>query len=288
MHLTYLCFTFNILEKKFEDLISRSPVYKIPSTSAISNNQQPVKIIVNFEKNMLPNSKIDCIKKRTGEKPLRNVNNMFQRIKKKKKLLTKEISAETKADVKKSKAISQVPIISPIPKRYEAGSDSRKLSPLNYARLPDSFYNNQLETLKEQISKKKSKPNDSKCIKLLNEDLMMYINELLKMTPSDIANLSTSSCSSVQLEESIISQCPKQNTQYYKELLNCISKCLNEDISDVSQDTVFDSPKNIKLLNRLQDLANYYLDKTHKMKNICEEFPQTSNENNPVTEIIPE
>lgn len=213
---------------------------------------------------------------------MKNVNNIYQRIKKKKKLLAKEISAETKNDVKKSKAMSPVPIFSPIPKKCETGSDLKKLSPLNYARLPDSFYNNQLEILKEQISKKKSKPNDSKCNKLLNEDLMLYINELLKMTPSDIANLSASSCSSVQLEESIISQCPKQNTQYYKELLSCISKCLNEDISDVSQDTAFDSPKNIKLLNRLQNLANYYLDNTHKMKNICEEFPRTSNENNPV------
>lgn len=205
---------------------------------------------------------------------MKNINNVLQRIKNKKQLLAKEISADTKVD--KSKTIKTKPLapkISPIPKRRAAGSNNLHIeSPIKYAKLPDSFYNNQLESLKKQIPQKNSKSNTA-----INEDLMVYINLLLKMTPTDVDNLSVSTCSSIQPSECTLQESNK-NTQYYSELLNCISKCLNTDISDINQDPMFDSPKNISLLNRLQELSNYYLEKTCKIKNICDESPCIHND----------
>lgn len=192
-------------------------------------------------------------------------------------MLVKEISAGSK----KVKTESLIPKISPIKKECKLNNDLHKVSPANYAMLPDSFYDCELDSLKKQILKNKTKLNDIKCHKSINTDLMQYINTLLKMTPSDIDNLSISSCSSIKHEESILHYSTK-NIQYYSDILNCISKCLNADNSDLSQDTMFDSPKNINLLNRLQQLTNYYLDKTHEMKNICAESP--SNDQNTETE----
>lgn len=212
--------------------------------------------------------------------PLRNINNMLNRIKNKKQLLTKEISDDTKSDIKKSKIISKTSS-----NRCAAGNDLCKESLTNYAKLPDSFYNCQLKMLKDQFSKKKFKLNDSKNTESINLNLMKYINMLLKMTPSDVDNLSISSCSSVKLEESSLHHSKQnENLQYYNEMLNCISKCLNIDTSDTSRDTIFDSPKNINLLNKFQELTNYYSEKTHEMKNICDESLQVLNEQANITD----
>jgi len=224
------------------------------------------------------NSKIHCNKISTPEKPVKNINNILQRIKKKKQLLAKEILVETNASTKKLTTVPSVPKTVPIPNRCESSNDVIQDIPFNYVKLPDSFYNSQLNILKEHILKEKNN-HVSKLNNSINIDLIRYINMLLKMTPSEVDNLSTSSCSSVQLEESIL-QKSKKNSQYYRDLLNCISKCLNSDISTISQDNAFDSPKNVKLINRLQDLTNYYLEKTNEMKNICDEFPQILNDQN--------
>jgi len=219
------------------------------------------------------NQKLNLNKKTTTERPFKNIHNTLQRIRQKKQLLTKEISVNKKPDFKKLKEVPsnpKTPITSKKGVFIPSGNDIRQENSTSYAKLPDSFYNSLLETLK------KMKTNDAKCNKPVNINLMEYINVLLKMTPSDIDNLSISSCSSVRIEESIC-QHSKNNKQYYSEILNCISKCLNSDISDISQDAILDSPKNINLLNRLQDISKYYLEKTHEIKNICDESPQISN-----------
>lgn len=315
----FILLNFNILEKQFESN-SNSSFYISSSTSTNTNNVCPVEAIKKIKEdirfknieenentsqynskqnnqkkitavkplNNLNKCSIESIKKTiqlknienekkySVEKPLKNINNTVQRIKKKKQLLKKEISAGSKkieTEFLNSK-------MSPIDNRYKAGNDLLKMSPINYASLPDSFYN-QLDSLKKQFSNKNSKLNNSICNTSINIDLIQYINTLLKMTPSDIDNLSISSCSSIKLEESVL-PCSSKNQQYYSEILNCISKCLNVDISDLSEETMFDSPKNINLLNRLQNLTNYYLDKTREMKNICDE--SSPNENNQNTE----
>lgn len=221
-------------------------------------------------------SKINNTKISMTDRSLKNINNTLQRIKNKKQLLSKEISVNKITEVKKSKSAPLKSETLPTPKKYTHDYDIYKESPMNYAKLPDSFYNNQIKTLKEQILKEKTKS-----IQTYNEpvniDLMRYINVLLKMSPSDIDNLSISSCSSVQLEENILPH-SKKNTQFYSEMLDCISKCLNADISDINQDTTFESPKNINVINRLQELTNYYLDKAHEIKNICDEPSKILNE----------
>lgn len=227
----------------------------------------------------MSSSKLNCNSKSKTDKPLRNLNNMVNRITNKKQLLKREISGETKSDIKKTKLNPKTS------KRCMAGNDSLwKESPINYAKLPDSFYNCQLKMLNEQFSNKNIKLNDYKNPKSINLDLIKYINMLLKMTPSDIDNLSISSCSSIKLEDSILYQSKQnENLQYYNEILNCISKCLNMDTSDISKDTMFDSPKNINLLNKLQELINSYSEKSHKIKNICDESLQVLNKQINVT-----
>jgi len=227
---------------------------------------------------MQPSTKLNYKEKLTSGKPLQNINNIMQRIKNKKQLLVKEIGTTESAGANNQfKTVSLIPKTSHIPKCCCAGNSLQKEIPVNYAKLPDSFYNDQLDTLKKQISKKQFEVLDSKNNKSINEDLMAYINTLLKMSPSDVDNLSISSCSSVKVEESVL-QHSEKDTQYYCKMLNCISKCLNTNISDINQDTVFDSPKNINVLNKLQQLTNYYLEKTHEMKNICDETPQVIND----------
>jgi len=257
-------------------------------SSTSTKYEQPVPVksinkIVRFKNEVKENNttqsskKLNFNKKSSTERPLTNINDTLQRIQKKKKLLVKEIST----DIRKSKEVFSNVKPSTMSKNHAArpaNNDIRQERLTNYAKLPDSFYNSQLETLKKHILKNKSKTNDSKFNESTNVDLMKYINVLLKMTPSDVENLSISSCSSVYLEESILENSKKNNAQYYSELLKCISKCLNSDMSDISQDTMFDSPKNIHLLNRLQDISNYYFKKTHEMKNICDESLQLSND----------
>lgn len=194
----------------------------------------------------------------------------------KKQMLLKEISTDTRANIQKSKIVSSNSKLSPIRKRCSAGNDLPKENPTVYAELPDSFYSSQLEKLKKHISDVKSNPCNTKLNTSTNIDLMKYINLLLKMTPLEVNNLSTSSCSSISLEESILQS--KHNTQYYSEVLNCISKCLNADISDLNQDIMFNSPENINLISRLQGLTNYYQEKTLEMKNICDESNQIIND----------
>lgn len=215
------------------------------------------------------NSKLNNTKKSTADRSLKNINNTLQRIKNKKQLLTKEISVNKITEVEKSNTVPLKSETLPIHKRCTHDYNIYKKSPINYAKLPDSFYNSQIKTLKEQISKEKTK-SIQKYNEPVNVDLMRYINVLLKMSPSDIDNLSISSCSSVQLEENILTH-SKKNTQFYSEMLDCISKCLNSDISDINQDTTFESPKNINIISKLQELTNYYLDKAHEIKNICDE-----------------
>jgi len=277
-----------VLEIRLNDSNTSTSICISSSTSTSTNYEQPTKKTIHFEneskkKIKQPNIKLNYKEKFTSGKPLQNINNTLQRIKNKKQLLVKEITAgtgvKTGADVKKMKTISTISKNASIPKRCCAGDDLREEIPVNYAQLPDLFYNGQLDMLKEQVSKKKFECLDSKSNLSINENLMEYINILLKMSPSDVDNLSISSCSSVKLEESIL-QCSEKDTQYYCKMLNCISKCLNSDISDINQDTVFNSPKNINLLNRFQQLTDYYLEKTHEMKNICNEPSQNLNEKN--------
>lgn len=252
-------------------------VNKCPAES--TKKTIPARNIENENNALQSSSKINYKKKLSAEKPLKNINNTVQRIKKKKQLLKKEISAASKKNESDS---PNSKMLSPIYNRCKAGNDLLKVSPINYALPPDSFYS-QFDVLKKQFSKKKSSINNFKCNTSINADLIQYINTLLKMTPSDIDNLSISSSSSIKMEESVL-QCPSKNEQYYSEILNCISKCLNADISDLSQENMFDSPQNINLLNRLQNLTNYYLDKTREMKNICNESSPIENDQNTETE----
>jgi len=277
---------FYFLEIRLNDSNTSTSICISSSTSTSTNYEQPTKKTIHFEnkskeKIQQPNTKLNYKEKFTSGKPLQNINNTLQRIKNKKQLLVKEITAGTSerigADVKKMKTISTISKNASIPKRCCADNNLQEEIPMNYAQLPDSFYNSQLDMIKEQVSKKKFECLDSKSHLSINENLMAYINILLKMSPSDVDNLSISSCSSVKLEESIL-QSSEKDTQYYCKMLNCISKCLNSDISDINQDTVFNSPKNINLLNRLQQLTDYYLEKTHEMKNICNESSQLLNE----------
>ncbi|KAL5239679.1 hypothetical protein ACI65C_007089 [Semiaphis heraclei] len=250
-----------------------------------TNYEQPSKKNIHFDKGcrkkiIQPSVKLNYKEKFTSGKPLQNINNIMQRIKNKKQLLVKELSTGTSgntgADIKKMNTVPSIPSTVPMPKRCYAGNGLREENLVSYAQLPDSFYKGQLDTLKEQISQKQFKVLDPKNNESINEDLMAYINTLLKMSPSDVDNLSISSCSSIPFEESVL-QHSEKDTQYYCKMLKCISKCLNTDISDLNQ-TVFESPKNINLLNKLQQLTNYYLEKTNEMKNICDETPQIVNE----------
>lgn len=252
------------------------------SSSTSINYEEPkesIKKTVSFknkinEKNTVQSSSnLNYNSKFTNEKPLRNINNTLQRIKKKKQLLVTEISANMKPNFNKSNVMYLNS--KNVPKRCTADSNLPNESPTNYAKLPNSFYNSKLEGLKKIANKKDI---NLKCNSSTNVNLMEYINILLKMTPSDVENLSTSSCSSVKLEESIFEH-SKTNTQFFSEMLNCISKCLNSDIPDLSQDTMFvNSPKNFNLLNKLKELSNYYLEKTYEIKNICDEDPQILND----------
>lgn len=150
--------------------------------------------------------------------------------------------------------------------------DLPKESPNGYAGLPDSFYNTTLKILEEYVKnkeQKKSKSNNKNT--WINIELMKYMSNLIKMSPNEIDDLSVSSNSSVQLEQSIL-EISKANLEYHKDILNYISKCLDNNSSD--QDHTFSSPHYIGLLDKLYKLADYYVEKAHEMRNICLESPK--------------
>ncbi|XP_025422490.1 centrosomal protein of 295 kDa-like [Sipha flava] len=271
---------YNITEKQIDD--SSTYISSLSSSNSSEQTKKFTKKNVHFEtkanelNNIQRKSKLINNKKPANERPLKNINNTLQRIKMKKQMLLKEISTDARPNIKKLNIVSSTSKLSPLHKRCSAGNDIPKESSTMYAELPDSFYSSQLETLKEQILDVKSKPCDTKLNTSLNIDLMKYINLLLKMTPLEVDNLSISSCSSISLEESILQS--KHNMQYYSEMLNCISKCLNADISDINEDIMLNSPENVNLINRLQGLTNYYQEKILEMKNICDESTQTLND----------
>ncbi|XP_026806557.1 uncharacterized protein LOC113549449 [Rhopalosiphum maidis] len=145
---------------------------------------------------------------------------------------------------------------------------------INYVGLPNSFYNSTLKVLEEYVrdkKQKKSKSNNNN--NWINMELMRYICNLLKMSPNEIDNLSVSSNSGIQLEQSIL-EISKANLEYHKDILNYISKCLDSNLSDISRDRALSSPQYIGLLDKLYKLADYYTEKAQEMRNICLESPR--------------
>lgn len=146
-----------------------------------------------------------------------------------------------------------------------------------YAGLPESFYNSTIKILEEYVrnkNNKKSKSNNNNT--WINIELMKYIYNLLKMSPLEIENLplsSTSTNSSIQIEKSIL-EMSKTNLEYHNEILNYISKCMENNLSDASQDQALNSFQYIGLLERLSKLAEYYAEKAQEMRNICLESPR--------------
>lgn len=200
------------------------------------------------------------------QRPLENINEMLNWIKKKKRRLFDEIYT------------NQAPI-NDIQSIYEnSKSDTFRDQPkehnINYVGLPNSFYNSTLKVLEEYVrdkKQKKSKSNNNN--NWINMELMRYICNLLKMSPNEIDNLSVSSNSSVLLEQSLL-EISKANLEYHKDILNYISKCLDSNLSDISRDQAFSSPQYIGLLDKLYKLADYYTEKAQEMRNICLESPR--------------
>ncbi|XP_050421084.1 putative autophagy-related protein 11 [Adelges cooleyi] len=242
----------------------------------------PKRIEVSIKKKHSKNEPKVDIKKRSTLKtnmkspkakiPLKNINNIIERVNQKKRSLANELSA----NIKKTENLTntkQIPMIN-----RTKGSDDlkRKCNTVSFANLPQSNYDSQLEA-----SKNKSKWSGLKCDNSVNVELMRLISSLLKMSPIDIHNLSVSmsSDSSIRTEASV-AQDSNDSLQYYNDLLNTISECLNTELSDISQDTALYSPININTLNRLQKISEYYLEKTEQIRSICEETPQfTTNDN---------
>lgn len=144
----------------------------------------------------------------------------------------------------------------------------------NYVGLPDSFYNTTLRILEEYVKNKKQKKSKSNNNNTwINMELMRYICNLLKMSPNEIDNLSVSSNSSAQLEQSIL-EISKANLEYHKDILNYISKCLESNFSEINRDHSLSSPQYIGLLDKLHKLADYYTEKAQEMRSICLESPK--------------
>lgn len=155
-------------------------------------------------------------------------------------------------------------------------SDTYKDSPkenVNYIGLPDSFYNNTIKLLEEYVKNKKQKSKSNNNNTWINMELMRYICNLLKMSPNEIDNLSVSSNSSIQLEQSIL-EISKANLEYHKDILNYISNCFDSNVCDINRDQAFSSPQYIGLLDKLYKLADYYTEKAQEMRNICLESPR--------------
>lgn len=167
-------------------------------------------------------------------------------------------------------------------------SDTYKESPkenVNYIGLPDSFYNNTIKLLEEYVKNKKQKSKSNNNNTWINMELMRYICNLLKMSPNEIDNLSVSSNSSIQLEQSIL-EISKANLEYHKDILNYISNCFDGNVCDINRDQAFSSPQYIGLLDKLYKLADYYTEKAQEMRNICLESPRV--EINNIDEITVE
>jgi hypothetical protein len=191
---------------------------------------------------------------------MENITEMLNWIKKKKRLLFDEIYTNQAS-------------ISGIQSMSDTYRDPPK-EKFNCVGLPDSFYNSTLKILEEYVRNKKqikSKSNNNNT--WINKELMRYICNLLKMSPNEVDNLSVSSNSSIQIEQSIL-EISKSNLEYHKDILNYISMCLDSNLCDINQDQAFSSPQYIGLLDKLYKLADYYTEKAQEMRNICLESPR--------------
>jgi len=196
------------------------------------------------------------------QRPLENINEMLNWIKKKKRRLFEEIYTN-QASISDLKSVNS---------KSDTIRDLSKES-INYVGLPNSFYNSTLKVLEEYVRDKKQKKSKSNNNNWINIELMRYICNLLKMSPNEVDNLSVSSNSGIQLEQSIL-EISKANLEYHKDILNYISKCLDSNLSDISQDQALSSPQYIGLLDKLYKLADYYTEKAQEMRNICLESPR--------------
>lgn len=190
---------------------------------------------------------------------------MLNWIKKKKRLLFDEIYT------------NQVPIndMHSMNSKNDMYRDTQKEDSNHYVGLPDSFYNSTLKVLEEYVKNKKQKKSKSNNNNTwINIELMRYICSLLKMSPNEIDDLSVSSNSNNQLEQSIL-EISKANLEYHKDILNYMSKYLDSNVcDDINRDQTLCSPQYIGLLDKLYKLADYYTEKAHEMRNICLESPR--------------
>jgi len=197
--------------------------------------------------------------------PLENINEMLNWIKKKKRLLFDEIYT------------NQAPIsdMHSMNSKNDTYRDTQREDPSHYVGLPDSFYNSTLKVLEEYVKNKKQKKSKSNNNNTwINMELIRYICSLLKMSPNEIDDLSVSSNSSTQLEQSIL-EISKANLEYHRDILDYMSKCLDSNVCcDINRDLTFSSPQYIGLLDKLYKLADYYTEKAHEMRNICLESPR--------------
>ncbi|VVC24881.1 Hypothetical protein CINCED_3A010395 [Cinara cedri] len=212
--------------------------------------------------------------------PLDYINEKLNWIKKKKRLLFEEIYTN-QAPISDMQSINN---ISDMYRDYPTEN-------LNYVGLPDSFCNSTLKILEEYVKNKKIKTsksnNNNNNNTWINKELMNYICNLLKMSPNEIDNLSVSSNSNNQLEQSIL-EISKANLEYHKDILNYISQCLDSNMCDINRDQAFSSPQYIGLLDKLYKLADYYTEKAHEMRNICLESPRVEINNTDTVEEISE
>lgn len=200
--------------------------------------------------------------------PLDYINEKLNWIKKKKRLLFDEIYTNQAPE----SGMQSINNISDIHRDYPKEN-------LNYVGLPDSFCNSTLKILEEYVNNKKIKTsksnnnNNNNNNTWINMELMNYICNLLKMSPYEVDNLSITSNSSNQLEQSIL-EISKANLEYHKDILNYISQCLDNSVCDINRDQAFSSPQSIGLLDKLYQLADYYTEKAQEMRNICLESPR--------------
>ncbi|XP_050545785.1 uncharacterized protein LOC126908022 isoform X2 [Daktulosphaira vitifoliae] len=202
------------------------------------------------------------------ERSLKNINNMLNWIKRKKRMLLNEFHTNHyEVPINDKNSVSSVD-------KYD---QSHSLNETKiHAGLPESFYNSTIKILEEYIRNKNNKKSKSNNNSWINLELIKYIYNLLKMSPLEIENLplsSTCTNSSVQIERSIL-EMSKTNLEYHNEILNYISKCLESNLSDASQDRALSSFQYIGLLERLSKLAEYYAEKAQEMRNICLESPR--------------
>ncbi|XP_050545795.1 uncharacterized protein LOC126908023 isoform X3 [Daktulosphaira vitifoliae] len=202
--------------------------------------------------------------------PLANIKSMLDHIDTKKKKLSDELYKNLKYPTKSAK-IQRI---------------CTSIKPTNTASLPNKSTINidkhttssKSKTMVKQNSKEKNKNDLLNYKPNIDNDLMRYINMLLKMSPSDVANLSisTSSNSSDISGKSVLNE-SNDNLEYYKKLHNEIFK-LTKEVPNISKDIDLDSPNNIRVLNCLQKITECYIEPTKELKHICEESPQDLSE----------